>query len=192
MKYEKVDYAAYNGKYDESKLALIAEHPEQMSLEDVRQLLYGQTFTDEYAQGEIPDELSMDYWKERSEQIALDSRYENDPSDFDKEAMVQRLLGKNHGIDPTDYFVDSPQELLLLLAIESTGDGKTPETAKYVIDVHQEYEYLQRVFPLMDMRLLSQKIIHKTYDCLELADGDEKTYLYFHIGRRVEVGYKFN
>lgn len=42
-----------------------------------------------------------------------------------------------------DYEQDTPQERLLMEAIDSTGDGKSPETSLCVIDVHQEYEYFR-------------------------------------------------
>jgi len=191
MQYEKINYEVYKDAYDVAKIQQMTDHPELMNVEDMRRLMYGQTFTEEYAKGEIPDQLSMDYWKERSEQIKDESDYEIDPSDFNQEEMIQRLLGEDHGLDPSDYMVDSPQELLLLLAIDSTGDGKTKETAKYVIDVHQEYEYLQRVFPYIMMKRVRQSLIDNTYDCIELEALNGKIVnLYFHVGRRFEVGYK--
>ena len=78
---------------------------------------------------------------------------------------------------------------LFLEAIDSTGDGKTPETALCVIDVHQEYEYIQRVVRLSVLQLVRQSVADGI-DCLELKDYDghiEK--VYFDISRRFEVGY---
>ena len=73
--------------------------------------------------------------------------------------------------------------------IDSTGDGKTPEAALCVIDVHQEYEYIQRVVRLSVLQLVRQSVADGI-DCLELKDYDghiEK--VYFDISRRFEVGY---
>ena len=55
--------------------------------------------------------------------------------------------------------------------IDSTGDGKTPETALCVIDVHQEYEYIQRVVRLSVLQLVRQSVADGI-DCLELKDYD--------------------
>ena len=146
--FKKVNYSEYEGKYDEQIKEKMANAPESIDIETMRANLYGYTFTKEYADGVIPDELSMDYWEEYS-----------------------------------------PQEELLLKAIDSTGDGKTPETALCVIDVHQEYEYIQRVVRLFVLRLVEQSVVNGI-DCLTFENnrgGIEK--VYFDISRRFEVGY---
>ena len=60
----KVDYSDYKDKYDESIKAKLATSPESIDIETMRENLYGYTFTEDYAKGVIPDELSMDYWEE--------------------------------------------------------------------------------------------------------------------------------
>ena len=108
--------------------------------------------------------MSMDYWSEQSEMICEDLQ--------------------------TDmYEADTIQERKLLETIDSTGDGKTPETALCVIEVGQEYEYLQRVFPYSVLQVKCQSV-SDGIDCLEFEDnpfGIEK--IYFDISRRFEVGY---
>ena len=131
------------------------------------------------------DELSMDYWEEY--------HFENDlidePIEIDLDSMLHEMEQPLREKDPSPYFDVSPQEELLLKAIDSTGDGKTPETALCVIDVHQEYEYLERVIRYSGMRLIKQSV-RNGIDCLELKDIDgyeEK--VFFDISRRFEVGY---
>ena len=174
--FNKVNYSEYNGKYDEHIKEKMTKTPESIDIETMRANLYGYTFTKQYADGVIPDELSMDYWEEY--------HFENDlidePIEIDLDSMLHEMeqpLGKE---DLSPYFDVSPQEELILKAIDSTGDGKTPETALCVIDVHQEYDVL---------RLVKQSV-KDGVDCLELEDYDgsiEK--VFFDISRRFEVGY---
>ena len=183
--FNKVNYSEYEGKYDEHMKERMAKEPESIDIETMRANLYGYTFTKEYADGEIPDEFSMDYWEEYSfEKDLLDDSVEIDLDSILHE-MEQPLREK----DPSPYFDVSPQEELLLKAIDSTGDGKTPETALCVIDVHQEYEYIQRVVRLFVLRLVEQSVVNGI-DCLTFENnrgGIEK--VYFDISRRFEVGY---
>ena len=87
------------------------------------------------------------------------------------------------------YFFVSPQEELLLEAIDSTGDGKTPQTALCVIDVFQEYEYIDRVVEYCDKQVVEQSV-RDGIDCLKLKSFDGSIVkLYFDVKRRFEVGY---
>ena len=183
--FNKVKYSEYEGKYNEHLKEKMAKEPESIDIETMRANLYGYTFTKEYANGEIPDELSMDYWEEYS--------FENDlldePIEIDLDSMLHEMELPLREKDPSPYFDVSPQEELLLKAIDSTGDGKTPETALCVIDVHQEYEYIQRVVRLFVLRLVEQSVVNGI-DCLTFENnrgGIEK--VYFDISRRFEVGY---
>ena len=183
--FNKVNYSEYEGKYDEHLKEKMAKAPESIDIETMRANLYGYTFTKEYADGEIPEEFSMDYWEEY--------HFENDlidePIEIDLDSMLHEMELPLREKDPSPYFDVSPQEELLLKAIDSTGDGKTPETALCVIDVHQEYEYIQRVVRLFVLRLVEQSVVNGI-DCLTFEnnrDGIEK--VYFDISRRFEVGY---
>ena len=131
---------------------------------------------------------------------SIKERLENDPERIDVEMMRENLYGYTFskeyakGEIPDEFSMDyweefSPQEKLILEAIDSTGDGKTPETALCVIDVHQEYEYIQRVVRLSVLQLVRQSVVDGT-DCLELKDYDGRIEkVYFDISRRFEVGY---
>ena len=181
---KKVNYSEYEGKYDECIKERLEKDPESVDVEMMRENLYGYTFTKAYAEGEIPDEFSMDYWEERQLEIDLD-----DPEKIDFESMIGDLDLTFNKEDDSPYYDVSPQEKLILETIDSTGDGKTPETALCVIDVHQEHEYIQRVVRLSVLQLVRQSVADGI-DCLELKNYDghiEK--VYFDISRRFEVGY---
>ena len=181
---KKVNYSEYEGKYDERIKERLEKDPESIGVETMRENLYGYTFTKAYAKGEIPDEFSMDYWEERQMEIDLD-----DPEEIDFEKMKDNLDLAFNKEDDSPYFDVSPQEKLILETIDSTGDGKTPETALCVIDVHQEHEYIKRVVRLFVLQLVRQSVVNGI-DCLELRDYDGRIEkVYFDISRRFEVGY---
>ena len=180
--FNKVNYSEYEGKYDESIKERLEQDPGSVNVETMRENLYGYTFMKEYADGVIPDELSMDYWEERHEEIELDNL------NFEEFEMPDNLDSLLEDMDDSPYFDVSPQEKLILETIDSTGDGKTPETALCVIDVHQEYEYIQRVVRLSVLQLVKQSV-RNGIDCLELKDYDGRIEkVYFDISRRFEVG----
>ena len=175
---KKVNYSSYKDKYDEEIKSRMETSPESVDVETMRENLYGYTYTKEYAKGEIPDELSMDYWEEyHLENDDLDIDFWEDPDPAIIDAMYD------------EYFDLSPQERLLMQAIESTGDGKTPETAFCVIDVHQEYEFINRSSRFIGLQFVMQSVANGI-DCLEFKDykGDIEK-VYFDISRRFEVGY---
>ena len=173
---KKVNYPDYKNKYDESIKTQLEKSPESIDVEMMRENLYGYTYTKEYAERTIPNELSMDYWE--------DYHMENDVLDFDQMEDPDFFLGDAMG---QEYFDLSPQEKLLMKMIDSTGDGKTPETAFCVIDVHQEYEYIARSPRFLCLKLVRQSVANGI-DCLEfknLRGGIEK--VYFDITRRFEM-----
>lgn len=183
--FNKVNYSEYEGKYDEHLKEKMAKEPESIDIETMRANLYGYTFTKEYADGEIPEEFSMDYWEE----YHFENDLLEDPVEIDLDSMFQEMELPLREKDPSPYFDVSPQEELLLKAIDSTGDGKTPETALCVIDVHQEYEYIQRVVRLFVLRLVEQSVVNGI-DCLTFENNrGEIEKVYFDISRRFEVGY---
>lgn len=233
--FQKVDYLQCQAQYDESVRERLYSSPADIDLDAMRALIYGYTFTPDYARGIIPDELSMDYWSERVGEIVSDTDSgtaefldglddvfvegsddsdtaddaqdidtedydveDFDPDDFDPEDFDVEDFNDDCEDDDdegcfTFYISDSPQEKCLLEAIDSTGDGRTPETALCVIDVHQEYEYIRRVFPYYGLTIKSQHLLEGGIDCIEFEDNflDVK-HLYFDISRRFKVGYKFD
>lgn len=189
---KKVNYSEYEGKYDESIKERLEKDPESVNVDTMRANLFGYTFTKEYAIGEIPNELSMDYWEKRNLEIDFENPNFEDCEIPDVSKYIRTFNNIDsllEDVDDSPYFDVSSQEKLLLETIDSTGDGKTPETALCVIDVHQEYEYIQRVVRLSVLHLVKQSV-KNGIDCLELEDYDGRIEkVYFDISRRFEVGY---
>ena len=175
----KVNFSDYKGKYDEDIKSRMETSPDNIDIETMRANLYGYTFTKEYAERIIPKEFSMDYWEEY--------RLENDVLDFDfvedPDVVLDAVMNQ-------EYFGLSSQERLIMKTIDSTGDGKTPETAFCVIDVHQEYEYIERSDRFLGVQLIRQSVSNGI-DCLEFKNykGDIEK-VYFDISRRFEVDCK--
>ena len=183
---KKVIYSEYEGKYDESIKERLEKDPGSVDVEMMRANLYGYTYTKEYADGDIPDELSMDYWEERHEEMELDNL------NFEDFEMPDNLDSLLEDMDDSPYFDVSPQEKLILETIDSTGDGKTPETALCVIDVDQEYEYIKRVVRLSVFQIVGQSV-RNGIDCLEMKDFDGRIEkIYFDVSRRFDIGYFAN
>ena len=182
--FNKIDYTEYKDRYDQSVKQKLHSSPDEIDVETMRAYMYGYTFTDKYAKGILPNELSMDYWANECENMT-DNEDEDfnlqSLGDFEKEVMDSVTNGT---IDM--YDVSTVQERRILEAIDSTGDGKTPETALCVIDVEQEYEYIKRVFPYSDLIMMGQSV-YNGIDCLIFNYGVER--IYFDIRRRFEVGY---
>lgn len=173
--FKKVIFSEYEGKYDSRIIELLRENPKSIDVETMRGCLYGFTFTPEYQAMKYPDELTMDYWSDRSDEGASEWDSSEAYLHFGEKALF--------------YHVRTQQEALLLQAIDSTGDGQTPETALCVIDVGQEYEYMRRVLPYPMLETAKQSTRHGI-DCITFMPniyGIEQ--LYFDIRRRFEVGY---
>lgn len=186
----KVIYSEYDGKYDERIVERLVASPRDIEVEEMREFLYGYTFTENYAKGEFPDEMSMDYWRDDYD-MAEENLNLNFDDDFFAKADIEDFLNDESVSD--DYFVDTIQERRFLEAIDSTGDGKSPVTALCVTDVGMEYEYIRRVFPYCTLKVEKQSVSGEGIDCLEFEENDfgvER--IYFDMARRFEVGYPMN
>jgi len=205
-KFNKVDYSQYEGSYDDRVNKELYLNSENMEVETMRAYLFGYTFTEEYANGIFPDEMSMDYWRDCGEGVCDFSvglpfvcreRLPEgmwDTRDDDSFEIVDQMLeyyeDEMMAVMDDDYMIDTMQERRILEAIDSTGDGKTPETALCVTDVAMEYEYLERVYPYCFCKVARQSVDEYGIDCLEFEENDMGTdRIYFDIGRRFEVGY---
>ena len=203
---KKVDFSEYEGKYDASLNETLLTSPDSIDVETMRAYLYGYTFTKDYADGIFPQEMSMDYWRDNDdactdifkpwdvENECAKEEYPDLDDDLDMDIIEEILDEKTSDIesimDDDDYFVDTIQERRLLETIDSTGDGKTAETALCVIEVGQEYEYIKRVFPYNLLSVKKQRLLEGGIDCLEFENnefGVER--IYFDISRRFEIGY---
>ena len=153
------------------------ESKRELDVETLRALMYGFTFTKEYADANMEESLFMDYWRDIS--------FDYVPELFTEESLDEEM----DKMVEDDHEIEISRENLLLQAIDSTGDGKTPETALCVIDVHQEYEYIERKCPFCFLRMTKQSVCNGI-DCLYF---DKNPFgidcIYFDIKRRFEVGY---
>lgn len=151
--FKKVNYAEYEGKYDAAFSERLVTDPLSIDLESMRAYIYGYTFTEEYAQGIIPDEMHMDYWWAKHKEI----RSLINEMSFDSraaEAVLANIRLDQDNNAESKYEVGTIQEKLLLEAIDSTGDGRTPETALEFIHAGQRAEYLLRVKPFRQLLMV--------------------------------------
>ena len=179
--FTKVDFNQYRDAYDKDVIQAWKRKVLKLDVETLRALMFGFTFTSDYAEGYLEDSFFMDFWRDNTSVLDLEPDSNNGFDDLFEEAM-------NNAMDD-DYMVDTPQERLLMQTIESTGDGKSPETAFCIIDVDQEYEYLKRKIPFCSLRITLQSECNGI-DCLHFEENPFKIdCIYFDIRRRFEVGY---
>ena len=175
--FRKVDFNQYKYAYDKDAILVWKNRERELDVETLRALMYGFTFTKEYADGNMEESLFMDYWRDIS--------FDYVPELFTEESLDEEM----DKMVEDDHEIEISRENLLLQAIDSTGDGKTPETALCVIDVHQEYEYIERKFPFCFLRMTKQSVCNGI-DCLYFDKNPfEIDCIYFDIKRRFEVGY---
>lgn len=167
--FRKVNYEEYKESCTNELLQQFRDGKldEDTPIETLRGLMYGYTFTDEYAQSchYLDSPFSVRYWEDI---------LEND--DF---------LDDDNLIDTYQYQTEQIIDTIL-----STGDGKTPDTAFCVIDVYQEYELLDEIFVYNVPKITRQKLLEGGIDCVEFEPNDfgvEK--LYFDVHRRFDVDY---
>lgn len=179
--FTKVDFNQYKNAYDQDVIQAWKSRELELDVETLRAMMYGFTFTNDYAEGNLEDSFFMDYWRDNSSELDLEPDSSDVVDDLFEEVM--------NNVREDDYTVDTPQERLLMQTIERTGDGKSPETAFCVIDVHQEYEYIERKYPFCCLKMTKQSVCNGK-DCLHF---EENSYgidcIYFDISRRFEVGY---
>ena len=179
--FTKVDFNQYRDAYDKDVIQAWKRKVMKLDVETLRALMYGFTFTSDYAEGNLEDSFFMDFWRDNTSVLDLEPDSFDVIDDLFEEAMNNAMKD--------DYLVDTPQERLLMKTIESTGDGKSPETAFCVIDVDQEYEYLKRKIPFCSLRITLQSECNGI-DCLHFEENPfEIDCIYFDTSRRFEVGY---
>ena len=159
---KKVKYYKYVQGFSNDLLKKFEEgwrNLNEFDTETMRGLIYGYTFTEDYAKGIIPDSLSVDYWWGKDTNSKLD---------FSKHGQLG--LSYNELIGRRGLIQD---------AIKSTGDG-TIDHPYCVICVEHEYEIWTR---------LSRKrhyLLPGYIDCLECDDEGIPRFLYFDISRWFE------
>lgn len=125
--FTKVDFNQYKDAYDQDVIQAWKSRELELDVETLRAMMYGFTFTNDYAEGNLEDSFFMDYWKDNSSELYFEPDLSDVVDDLFEKAM--------NNVREDDYLIDTPQERLLMQTIESTGDGKSPETAFCVIDV---------------------------------------------------------
>ena len=166
---KKLNYKEYEHAFSYALLlSFTKRHLYGFDTERMRGLVYGYTFTEDYAKGVIPDQLSIEYWKEKNK-----SRFANVSKNIRYDAFSALSLSEFIG-----------QEGLICEAIESTGNG-TLENPYCVICVEQEYEFLRSHRPTM--KVVSQSLLPGHIDrmVLEEEDGYSET-IHFDISRWLE------
>lgn len=178
-----MDYSLYKNSYDADIFKEWKEGTRELDLESLRGLLFGFTFTDDYRKLHIDEGFSMDYWRDKKME-------DDDEYDYDIEVKSIEEILEEAMASKDMYEVDTPQERLLMEVLDSTGDGETVETAISVIDVGQEYEYLERKFPFSCITVSKQELVAGCIDCLHFHPNPyDIECIYFDIRRRFEVGY---
>lgn len=134
-------------------------------IETMRGLIYGYTFTEDYAKGIIPETLSMEYWSQK-----------------DPPRRSHKPPKKLREIIPISFFERLGHRALIYNAIKSTGNG-TVDNPYCVICVEHEYEFLKMVYPL---KVVKQYLLPGNIDCFELEGGDHPQKLYFDMSHWFE------
>lgn len=155
----KVNYSEYKDTLINYLLKSFAEGKiSDFDTEKTRRMLYGYTFTEDYAKGVIPDILSIDYWQEINKEKHLSPA----------KLSLNEFLG---------------QECLIFDAIKSTGNG-TADMPYNVICVKHEYEFIMYDNP-EPVKILKQRLLPGNIDCIEFeTDGCVKS-IYFDISHGV-------
>ena len=97
-----------------------------------------------------------------------------------KKGMIPDALSMDYWSEKDDFF---EQELLILNALMSTGDG-TQDSPFSVICVGQEYELLRYIYPGFTM--IRQRLLPGHIDCLDIEKLGQTQSVYFDISRWFE------
>lgn len=153
MDIRPVNYNEYVGTFQEEMIQEFTDGT-LTDIEDVRKFLYGFATSPIYLdQFMYMDETLPRWWEQNAKDENRDLNVGCDSK------------GKN-------FIVETLQEQLIIEAMLSTGDGFKPETAIYVIEIEQEYDFMTRVYPdlLKHMKcqtLVSKENEHHEYDYFE-------------------------
>ena len=167
---KKVNFSEYEHSFSADLLKKFEEGGRKLrefDMEMVRGLIYGYTFTEDYAKGIIPDTLSMDYWRGKDTNQNYFNRNKN-IGEMISSLSLNEVIGHSG---------------LIQDAIESTGDG-TVDHPYCVICVEHEYEILKRLSPVMT--ILKQSLLPGYIDCIECEECGISHVIYFDISRWFE------
>ncbi len=148
----------------------------EFDTETMRGLIYGYTYTEDYAKGIIPDSLNMDYWLGKD----TNSNY------YSRSTWLCGLIGPGGFLEfqsALSYNELIGRKGLIQDAIQSTGDG-TIDHPYCVICVEHEYEILKRLSPVMTIQ--RQYLLPGYIDCFECDEWGIPHVIYFDISRWFE------
>ena len=166
---KKVNYSNYEHSFNDHLLKDFENiwQLRDFDMEKMRGLVYGYTFTEDYAKGIIPDALSMDYWRQIN----------NHKFNCSNKNIVERCTD----LGLVEYL---GQEGLLCEAIRSTGDG-TMDNPYCVICVGQEYEFL-RYGGFGPINITRQRLLPGWIDCIDIEGMGYSKSVYFDMSRWFE------
>ena len=98
-----------------------------------------------------------------------------------KKCIIPDALSMDYWSEKEDFF---EQELLILDALMSTGDG-TQDSPFSVICVGQEYELVRRIRPGSKMK--GQRLLLSHIDCIDIERVGQPQSVYFDISRWFEM-----
>ena len=166
---QKVNYSKYEHSFNDNLLKDFENiwQLRDFDTEKMRGLIYGYTFTEDYAKGIIPDALSMDYW------------YQVNNHKFN--SSNKNIVEKYMDLGLVEYL---GQESLICEAIRSTGDG-TIDNPYCVICVGQEYEFL-RYGGFGPIKIIRQRLLPGQIDCIDIEGINHSESVYFDMSRWFE------
>ena len=164
---KKVNYQDYEQAFNSYWLKKFVEGQlRDFKTETMRGLVYGYTFTEDYAKGIIPDELSVEYW--------------NQEEGKKQKTHNSNIIERYTGLSLAEYLGQGP---LICEALKSTGDG-TLDNPYCVICVEHEYETLKSLSPVITIK--RQTLLPGYIDCFECEEYGIPHVEYFDISRWFE------
>lgn len=159
---KKLNFAEYEHSFSYELLKDFEEGRfDGFDTETMRGLIYGYTFTDDYAKGVVPETFSMEYWASKKD---VPNRGNYNTIDF-----------------------NCAQEQLIYDAINSTGLGLDKDDPICVICVGHEYEILKKAWPMTKIK--KQRLLSGNIDCFDLEVNIFRKWeetIYFDINRWFE------
>ena len=142
MKTKAINYNDYIGTYQEDMFQRFADGG-LTDIEELKKFIYGFSTTDLYLKdGMQYDESLPRWWRTNS--------------------SIYGFFTDDEDIEGFSYIVDTLQEKLLLDMFRSTGDALTKDTAIYITEIEQEYDFMDRVYPELVPFRISQGLVESS------------------------------
>ena len=158
---------------------------EKMTLEQTRHFYYGTATRSEYNPYQFDSSKELNEALEKKDLLQatsiIDSQLAKDPTNL--KFYMQKLMVNSelYGKESKEAYDAFAQVYMLTNAIMSSGDGKTMESAIYVINVADEYAIMYRLGVTPTMQSLVREN-GQSYDRMELTNNEKGLkVLYFNI-----------